>query len=123
MKRLSNEEKIDFLHMVSGQLVEYFARPLFDLSNEKNYHALVCTIEQIIDWSHDLADKYYYKTRDWNKFRSSKENIFEADRMEEFVLAFGKERFNIVAASNTVLSNSMPEDDSGYSTGKRAVVQ
>ena len=109
MKRLPNEEKINFLHMVSGQLVEYFARPLFDLSKEKNYHALVCTTEQIIDWSHDLSDKYYSKTTDWNKFRSSKENIFEADSMEEFVLAFGKERFNIVAESETLLSNTRPD--------------
>jgi hypothetical protein len=106
MKRLPNEEKINFLHMVSTQLVEYFARPLFDLSNEKNYHALVCTIEQIIDWSHDLSDKYYFKTTDWKQFQSSGENIFEAESLEEFVFAFGLERFNIVAESDNLFSNT-----------------
>ena len=103
MKKPSIEQKVDFVHLVAERLAEYFAQPLYGLSKVKNYYALVSVLEEIIDWSHELSDQHYSKLKNWNKFQSGRKTSAITDNMDEFVIAFGRERFKRFCIENEII--------------------
>jgi hypothetical protein len=82
-----------FIEMVSQQLLEIFRPNLSKLTPQANYAIHVGHFAEILDWSREFFDKYYPHINDWTVFEKSQENIFKANSLQEFILAYGHVKF------------------------------
>src|SRR5215204_2658918 len=92
--------QVDFIDIVIDLLVEHFVKPLNQLSREKNYFVHVASLAEIVDWSEDFYNQYPDLPDDWETFRSSSRNIFKADNINDFVVAFGQVKFKLFCIEN-----------------------
>jgi len=97
---MQSEQQVDLIDMIVDRLVESFVKPLNQLSNEKNYFTHVASLAEIVDWSHDFLWEYSYVFDDWNAFKSSSANIFNADNITAFIVAYGLKRFQLFCDEN-----------------------
>ena len=94
------ETQTDLMDWVANLLTETFIDLLYKLGNEKNYYTHVGIIAELLEWSVDFTDQYYYKVIDWEIFKRSNENIYNADSLQDFVIAFGHERVKKIYSGN-----------------------
>ena len=78
--------------MVAIQLAKYFIGPLLELNNEKTYSKYIEGLAEILVWSNEFYDLYYHKTKDWELFKRSNDNIYNAETPEGLIIDFGLER-------------------------------
>ena len=82
----------DFIKMVANRLAKNFMAPLFDLTKEKGYSAQIGALAEILDWSKEFCDHYHVKITDWETFRWSGDNIYNAFTLDDLIDFFGRER-------------------------------
>ena len=97
---MQSKQQVDFIDIVIDLLVENFLKPLNQLSREKNYFVHVASLAEIVDWSQDFWNQYFDLPGDWETFRSSKRNIFKAENINDFIIAFGQEKFRKFCSEN-----------------------
>jgi hypothetical protein len=59
---------------------------------EKNYSKYIEGLAEILVWSNDFYDLYYYKIMDWEVFKRSNDNIYNTETLEGLIIDFGFER-------------------------------
>lgn len=79
--------------------------PLFEPGKEKNYNAQIGGLAEIIDWSREFYDLYFDKINNWEMFKYSKHNIYNAVILDDLIIAFGKARIIKFYAENKSLEN------------------
>ena len=97
---MQTKQQVDFIDVVIDLLVENFLKPLNQLSREKNYFVHVASLSEIVDWSQDFWNQYFDLPGDWETFRSSNRNIFAAENINDFIIAFGQEKFRKFCVEN-----------------------
>ena len=97
---MQSKQQIDFFDIVVDLLVEHFVKSLNQLSSEKSYFVHVASLAEIVDWSEEFCNQYSDLPDDWETFKSSSRNIFNADNINEFVVAFGQAKFKIFSIEN-----------------------
>jgi hypothetical protein len=97
---MQSKKQVDFIDIVIDLLVENFLKPLNQLSREKNYFVHVASLAEIVDWSQDFWNQYFDLPDDWETFRSSDRNIFRAENINDFIVAFGEEKFKTFCIEN-----------------------
>jgi hypothetical protein len=97
---IQNKQQIDFIRMVAIHLAKIFMKPLLEFNKEKNYPAQVGGLAEILDWSREFYEQYYDKITNWEIFRCSSYNIYNAGTPGDLIDAFGRERFNKFCAQN-----------------------
>jgi hypothetical protein len=78
--------------MVAIQLAKHFIGPLMESNIEKNYSKYIEGLAEILVWSNDFYDLYYYKIMDWEVFKRSNDNIYNTETLEVLIIDFGFER-------------------------------
>ena len=86
------KQQRDFISMVAIQLAKYFIGPLLESNIEKNYSKYIDGLAEILVWSNEFYDLYYYKIMDWDAFKRSNYNIYNAETLEGLIIDFGFER-------------------------------
>ena len=86
------KQQRDFIDMVAIQLAKYFIGPLLEMNTEKNYSKYVEGLAEILVWSNEFYDLYYSKIMDWELFKRSNDNIYNAETLEGLIIDFGFER-------------------------------
>lgn len=104
-----SKKQVDFIEMVVDRLVAHFVQPLSYFSGRRNYELHVASLAEIIDWSEDFFIRYFDIISDWERFRASSDNIFEADTLQDFITRFGQERFNMFCLENANNPNYLLE--------------
>jgi hypothetical protein len=89
---IPTKHQCDFIDRVAIQLAKYFIGPLLELNSEKNYSKYIEGLAEILVWSKEFYDLYYYKTMDWEMFKKSNDNIYNAETLEDLIIDFGFER-------------------------------
>jgi hypothetical protein len=97
---MQSKQQVDFIDIVIDLLVGNFLTPLNQLSRRKNYFVHVASLAEIVDWSQDFWDQYFDLPDDWETFRSSKRNIFKAETINDFIIAFGREKYKTFCNEN-----------------------
>jgi len=82
----------DFIKMVANHLAKNFIASLLELTKEESYSARIGGLAEIIDWSKEFCDRYYDKITNWEMFRWSNDNIYNAFTLDDLIICFGKER-------------------------------
>jgi hypothetical protein len=90
---MQSKQQVDFIDIVIDLLIENFLKPLNQLSREKNYFVHVASLAEIVDWSEDFWNEYFDLPGDWETFRCSNRNTFNAENINDFIVAFGREKF------------------------------
>jgi hypothetical protein len=103
------KQQIDFIKLVTNRLAKNFLVPLFDLTNEKNYSAQIGRLAEILDWAKEFYDRYYATITNWEKFRYSNDNVYNACTLEDFIISFGKEKLQKFYARNENYPNYFNE--------------
>lgn len=70
-------------------LITHFAKPVYDFYNGKSYRLYVKSMEEIIDWSFEFHTQYYHRLKDWDAFKVSDDNIYNAADRESFLVSWG----------------------------------
>lgn len=65
---------------------------LLELTKEKSYAAHIGCLAEIGDWSKEFCDQYQDKITNWEMFRWSSDNIYNAFTLDDLIVCFGKER-------------------------------
>jgi hypothetical protein len=86
------KQQTDFIKMVANLLAKNFIAPLFELTKEKSYSAHIGGLAEILDWSNEFCDQYYDNVLNWEMFRSSSNNIYNAFTLDDLIVSFGRER-------------------------------
>jgi hypothetical protein len=86
------KQQTDFIKMVANHLAKNFIASLLELTKEKSYSANMGGLAEIIDWSKEFCDQYYYKVTNWEMFKWSSDNIYNAFTLDDLIVCFGKER-------------------------------
>ena len=86
------KSQADFIKMVANHLAKNFIASLLEFTKEESYSARIGGLAEIIDWSKEFCDQYYDKITNWEMFRSSSDNIYNAFTLDELIVFFGKER-------------------------------
>ncbi len=86
---------------IANRLADNFVKPLYNLCTEKNYYVYIGILTEIIEWAHEFFEQYHYSLSDWEAFKKSSENIYNATTPHEFLVAWGNERANKFFISNT----------------------
>lgn len=97
---LQSKEQIDLINRVTRKLIETYLEPLFELSEEKNYYTHLGSLVEIVNWSKEFYSRYYRKFDEWESFKTTEHNIFKANTIDDFILAFGKSEFERFCAEN-----------------------
>ena len=97
---IQNKQQIDFIKMVAIHMAKNFMKPLLEFSKDLNYSAQVGGLAEILDWSREFYEQYYDKIANWEIFRSSSDNIYNAVTRGDLIDAFGRERFKKFCAQN-----------------------
>ncbi|MBL7698532.1 MAG: hypothetical protein JNK79_10245 [Chitinophagaceae bacterium] len=87
------EKQSEFIENVAAHLMRIFLRPLQELDTERTYFTHVGILAEILEWALEFSNWYYFKLNNWSKFKSSRENIFNSENLEEFVTAYGHMKF------------------------------
>jgi len=82
----------DFTKMVANHLAKNFMASLLELTKEESYAAHIGCLAEIGDWSKEFSDQYQDKITNWEMFRWSSDNIYNAFTLDDLILCFGKER-------------------------------
>lgn len=90
---MQTKQQVDFIDVVIDLLVENFLKPLNQLCREKNYFVHVASLAELVDWSQEFWNQYFDLPGDWETFKSSDRNIFRAEDINDFIIAFGREKF------------------------------
>ncbi len=98
---LKTKEEFDFIKMVANRLVEKLIWFLFPLNSEKNYAAHIGGLAEILEWSEEFYSKYYDKILNWETFKRSSENIYNAVTPDDLIITFGQERLKKFYTQNT----------------------
>ena len=85
------KQQTDFIKMVAILLAKNFIAPLFELTKEKSYSAHIGGLAEILDWSNEFCDQYYDNVLNWEMFRSSSNNIYNAYTLDDLIVSFGRE--------------------------------
>src|SRR5215216_5715862 len=91
---MGSKQERHFIEMVAGRLAEDTLELLYQLSAEKNYYIHVGGLAEILDWANQFYDHYYNKVINWEIFRYSDDNIYNAATLDDFILAFGQDRIS-----------------------------
>jgi hypothetical protein len=97
---MQSPQQADFIEMVTGCLVDNFINQLNELTEEKNYFTHVGSLAEIVDWSMDFYEEYYHSLDDWNHFKVSSANIYKAGTINDFIMAFGREKLKMFCIEN-----------------------
>ena len=65
---------------------------MFELTKEKSYSAHIGGLAEILDWSHEFCEQYYDKVLNWEMFKSSSNNIYNAFSLDDLIVSLGRER-------------------------------
>jgi hypothetical protein len=85
----------EFVENVTGQLMKSFLTPLKQYRTDTTFFTHVGILSEILEWSLEFSAFYYHRLSNWQKFRQSEANVFNADTLEEFVTGFGHLKFMI----------------------------
>lgn len=102
---IQTQQHHDFIKMVANRLAEKFIRPLFEFTHEKNYSAHIGGLAEILDWASEFSELYYNHVIEWETFRHSRFNVYKAETLSDFIIAFGQERLKTFSAQNANRSN------------------
>ncbi len=86
------KNQTDLIDTIADRLVENFVEPLFEQSREKNYFVYLGTVAEIMSWSQELHDTYYQQLLDWENFKTSSGNIYQAATRDDFIIAWGRDK-------------------------------
>ena len=75
-------------------LIDNFLKPLYEQCIEKTYRAYVGCMEKIIAWAHEFYIEYCDQLSDWNLFKNSNRNIFNAGSSHDFLLAWAQQKID-----------------------------
>ena len=103
------KQQTDFIKMVANRLAKNFMGPLFELTKEKGYSAHIGGLAEILDWSKEFCDQYYAKITNWEMFRWSSDNIYNAYTLDDLIVSFGRERLRKFYAQNQNCANYFKE--------------
>ena len=78
--------------MVANHLAKNFIASLLELTKEESYSGSIGGLAEIIDWSKEFCDQYYDKITNWEMFRRSSDNIYNAFTLDDLIICFGQER-------------------------------
>ena len=85
----------DQVNEIASSLADNFVRQLYDFYNEKSYSAYLKSMSEIYHWAHEFYIQYNYKLNDWESFKESPENSYQAISKEGFLIAWGKNRMKV----------------------------
>ena len=86
---------------IANLLADNFVKPLYHCCTEKNYYVYIGILTEIINWAHEFYDQYQDKLEDWEAFKKSGDNIYNAATRHEFLVAWGNARANKFFIINT----------------------
>ena len=89
---LKTQEQLDFIKMVANRLAEKLIWFLFPSNERKNYAEHIGRLAEILDWAEEFYEQYYVKILNWEIFKQSAENIYNAGTPDELIIRFGQER-------------------------------
>jgi hypothetical protein len=89
---LKTQEQLDFIKMVANRLAEKLIWFLFPSDERKNYSEHIGRLAEILDWAEEFYEQYYDKILNWQMFKRSTDNIYDANTSDELIIAFGKEK-------------------------------
>ena len=90
--KTQTKQQTDFIKMVANRLAKNCMKSLLELSKEKNYSIYIGGLAEILDWSNEFYDEYYDKIINWEIFKSSSDNIYNAVTLDDLIIAFGWDR-------------------------------
>ena len=91
---------VDFIKMVANSLAKIYIEPLFELCTEKSQAIHIGGLAEILDWSREFHDQYYDKIIDWETFKCSNDNIYNAATLDSLIIEFGRDRIKKFYAQN-----------------------
>ena|ERR1700712_2055670 len=83
---------IDTLHntsYIAAFLARNFVKPLYDFCNEKNFFVYTGCFDEIVSWAHEFYNQHYEQINDWEVFKRSNDNIYNAVSPYGFLMAWG----------------------------------
>ena len=82
----------DPIGLIANFFADHFQNTLFYSGDEINFKVYIKCLNEILSWSYEFYNKYYYTIQDWEAFKVSRQNIFHADSLNDFLLSWGKRR-------------------------------
>ena len=76
--------------MLAACLADHYLNQLY----EKSQIGYIGVLDEISAWAHEFYNKYYQPMKDWEAFEESDANIYKAICWDDFVVAWGQDRFN-----------------------------
>jgi hypothetical protein len=98
-------QQLDFIKMVANRLAKKFIQPLIELTQEKSYQANIGRLAEILNWAEEFYEQYYDKIGDWDNFRTSNDNIYKTETLNDLITVFGQEKLKIFFAQNAHRTN------------------
>jgi hypothetical protein len=87
----------DPVMMIAACLTDQFVQSLYNLQRNKGYCVYLGCLGEIFDWATEFYSEYYYKLNHWTSFEKSKDNIYQASNQYGFLIAWGKNRIELLA--------------------------
>ena len=92
----------DQIVTIAVYLAGKFAKRLFDSYKENNYPVYVKCLEEILNWSCEFYNLYYYNENNLESFETIKDTSYNNGvHRDDFLLAWGDKRINQFFAQKT----------------------
>ena len=98
----------DQMEMITTCLTENFVKPIYARCGDRNYYTYVLVLDEILHWAEEFYALYRGKLTKWEDFRKSRENIFNANRPDEFIIAWGNNRLKLFLDGQKSSSGVLP---------------
>ena len=103
------KQQTAFIKMVANRLAKNFMASLFELTKEKSYSAHIGGLAEILDWSKEFCNRYYDKVTNWEMFRWSSDNTYNAITLDDLIVFFGREKLKKFYSQNENHTNYFEE--------------
>lgn len=97
---LETQNQFDFIKMVANRLADKLIWFLFPSNKGKNFSEHIGGMAEILEWSEEFYIRYYEKILNWEAFKRSTENIYNAAIQDDLIVAFGEEKLKTFYEQN-----------------------
>jgi hypothetical protein len=84
----------DEIGNIAISLADNFAKSLYHFTAAKSYTEYIENLKEILKWSHEFHSQYYHKLNNWERFESSRDNIYRSANSKDFLISWGQTRLN-----------------------------